>query len=224
MTFFETLMAASLSGLVAATGVGLLKTQTQVAHQTTARSERNDGTRAAALILQTELDMIEPGADLRAIARDSISARIFRGVGVVCGVRDSIVYMRFRGMRMPEPGRDSAMQLAVENAVAVKLVAEQSVCRGQPGERLLAMSLSQTARLGSTWMFFENGTYQLHSNALRYRRDKENRQPVTAEIVDVKRSEFLVRADTVVRSIVVRLRERGGPAEFHASLRFRNAP
>ena len=218
----EALFAATLSSMVAATGITILRAQTQVARQTTMRSEQNDGVRAAMLTLRAELDVVDPRVDVRSIARDSIAARIFRGVAIVCGRRDSLTFVRYRGLRLPDVAKDSAAQIGVENAVSIRAVIEGATCPHQPQARLLTIVMAEPASIGSTWLLFENGSYELSSNALRYRRDAENRQPITAEIIDVRRSGFYFQRDSVLRSMHLRLRHRGTGTEAHASIRLLN--
>ena len=221
MTLAEALITATLSSIVAATGVAVLRAQTQAANQTTIRSERNDATRAAALTLQSELDTVDPRTDVRAAARDSINARIFRGVAIVCAVRDSMVTARYRGLRLPDAAKDSALQVGVENGASIRRVFEGDGCLAQADERVLQIVLSAPAAIGSMWIVFENGSYQLHTNALRYRRDSESRQPVTAEIIDVRQSGFFFAVP--LKSIDMRIAQRGSAARFHASIRLLNA-
>ena len=218
----EALFAATLSSMVAVTGITILRAQTQIARQTTSRSEHNDGVRAATLTLRAELDVVDPRVDVKATASDSIAARIFRGVAVVCGRRDSLIYVRYRGLRLPDAAKDSAVQIGVENAASIRAVIEGATCQDQPGERLLTIVMTEPAAIGSTWLLFENGSYELSSNALRYRRDAENRQPITAEIIDVRRSGFYFQRDSVLRSMHLRLRHRGTGTETDALILFLN--
>lgn len=67
--------------------------------------------RVAAGILASELGFIAPDADLHALARDSVALRIFRGRAVACGVAGDAVLVRYRGVRAPEPAKDSVIPL-----------------------------------------------------------------------------------------------------------------
>jgi hypothetical protein len=205
----EVLIAAVLLAIVAAAGATLLRAQSRIANDVTVRSERNDASRSALLTLQAELRHIAPRTDLRAIARDSIAARIFRGVAVVCGHRDSLTLVRYRGLRMPDARKDSALQVGVENVAAIENVAtHQAMCTAAPGEEILAINLAPRAPDNSMWLVFESGSYHLSSHALRYRRGAESRQPITNEIIDVRRSGFDFTQDSLIRSIEVTLTDR----------------
>lgn len=222
MTLLETLMAVTLSSMVTATGVAVICAQARVANQATTRSEGNDGKRAAGLILRAELAAIDPHSDVRSVARDSITTRVFRGIATVCGRRDSLTIVRYDGLRLPDPAKDSALQLVVENAASIRRVLEQGSCVQHTNDRVLTLVLSEPATLGSMWLIFESGSYQLHTNALRYRRNAENRQPITAEIVDVRNSAFLFSRDSVVHSLSLRLQQRGVNTATTSSIRLLN--
>jgi hypothetical protein len=205
----EALLVATLLSLVAAGGTAVLRAQTRIAGDVTTRSERNDAARAVLLTLRAELYAVEPRTDLRAHTRDSIATRVFRGVAIVCGHRDSLTFMRYRGLRLPDATKDSALQLGVENVVAIGVSAAQGAsCVHLPNEQVLSLHLSAHATLGSMWILFETGTYELSSNALRYHRDGDVRQPLTNEVIDVTRSGFYFQADSVVRGIQVEVTDR----------------
>ena len=224
MTLLETLTALTLSSMVMATGIAVVSAQARVANQATTRSESNDGKRAAALIIRAELAAIEPRRDVRSVASDSITTRVFRGVAIVCARRDSLTIVRYNGLRLPDAAKDSALQLGVDNSASIQRVLEQGSCLQRSNERILALVLSEPAPLGSMWLIFEIGSYQLHSYALRYRRGAENRQPITAEILDVRNSAFVFPRDTVLRSLSLRLQQRRAATTTTSSIRLLNAP
>jgi hypothetical protein len=220
----EALVAGVLLSLVAATGTTLLRAQSRIAQDVTLRSERNDATRSAFLTLQAELQNIAPAADLRAIARDSVAARIFRGIAIVCGQRDAATFVRYRGLRLPDATKDSALQVGVENVVAIKTVSQvPDSCVSTGDDQVLALDFGISPQANSMWLIFESGVYHLSRNALRYRRSGETRQPITNEVIDVRRSSFQFTADSIIDFINVELRDTRTNAIAPGTIRLRNA-
>ena len=220
----EALIAAVLTALVAAAGTALLQAQSRVATDVTLRSERNDAARSASLTLQAELRELAPRSDVRAIARDSIAVRIFRGVGIVCGTRGQYAFMRYRGLRLPDPVKDSVLQLVVENAVKVDAAFTQNdACVRNSDETVVGLITTAPPITGSMWLVFESGSYHLSTYALRYRRGTESRQPITNEVIDDRRSAFTAVSDSAVRGVVVSLKDRQSSAVRRNVIRFQNA-
>lgn len=219
----EVLVAALLGTIIVGLAVMLLQTQSVVARDATVRSERNDAMRSAFAILNAELRNIVP-ADVRAVARDSVVTRIFRGLGVVCGFNRPDVYIRYRGLRLPDPAKDSALQAGPDNVVAVAYVrADSSGCTRSPGDQLLAVRWTGEPRIGATWLIFESGGYHLSTHALRYRQGVASRQPITNEVLDDARSAFLPVADSVLRGIGISLHDRYVTSVVRGRLPLRNA-
>ncbi len=200
----------------------LLQAQSRIARDITMRSERNDARRAALAVLGTELRALAP-ADVHALSADSIAARIFRGHAVVCGFDASDTFVRYRGLRLPDPAKDSALQLGVENVVAVDGVrTDSSACVRSTGEEVLAVRWAAPPRVGASWLLFESGSYHLSTYALRYRRAGDSRQPVTNEVFDDRRSAFAIVVDSVLRRLDVTLYDRYGTGVTRASLPLSN--
>jgi hypothetical protein len=218
----EALFAMALSALVAASGVTVVRAQAGLAADVTSRSERNDAMRAALLTLRAELHAIEPRTDLRGQARDSIAVRVFRGTAIICGHRDSITFVRYSGLRLPDTTKDSILQIGAENVASIAAVtADTAACVHTPNEQVLAWRMSASGADGSVWLLFENGTYYLRLNALRYRRDVAA-QPITTEVIDVARSGFYFRGDSIVRAVQVELTDRGTQGVATAWVRLPN--
>ena len=221
----EALVAISLGALVLTAGVSLLRAQGHLAQNLSERSERNDALRTALLIMQAELRALVPHADVRAIARDSIAARIFRGYAIVCGVRDQNILVRYRGLRQPDPAKDSALQIGVENTASINFVAaDSSACAHGAEEQVMAWALSERAPLGSMWLVFESGSYHLGNFALRYRRGGESRQPITNEVINDRLSGFTAIGDATVRGFAVTLHARRDGAVMQVRVPFLNQP
>lgn len=220
----EALVAGVLLSLVAATATTLLRSQTRIAQDVTVRSERNDATRSALLTLQADLQNVAPPADVYAIARDSIAARIFRGIAVVCGRRDHLTLVQYHGLRLADARKDSALQVGVENAVAINAVAAApAACLTSSNQEVFALDLGVQVPPNSMWLIFESGAYHLHDNALRYRRGAETRQPITNEVIDVRRSGFQFAHDSIIAAINVELRDKRTNGIAHSTIRLRNA-
>ena len=221
----EVLTAAVLAAGVMAGGVAVLNTQGSIARRTTAQSERNDAVRSVMLLLRAELEAIEPAADLQAVGRDSIAARIFRGRAIVCGSQGETVYLSYRGLRAPDPDKDSLLEVGVERAVAfTNATAPAQACAGFPAETVHAVRIDRTVQRGSVWLLFERGAFHLSGNALRYRRGAESRQPLTSEVIDASASAFAAVGDSTVRLLRVTLRDRASRQLTLGSIRMLNAP
>jgi hypothetical protein len=176
------------------------------------------------LTLRAELRALSPGTDLRVIARDSVASRIFRGLAVVCGHRDERTYVRYRGLRLPDPAKDSAMQIGVENVFGLRALAEDSTaCVRAPQERVLSFSWAVAAPMGSMWLLFESGAYHISGNAVRYRRGAESRQPITNEVFDERSSAFTAVADSIVRAVGLLLNDRATGAAARTHIRLLNS-
>lgn len=155
--------------------------------------------RVAATILAGEVRYIVPTTDLYAIERDSLALRNFRGTAVVCAVVDEMVLVRYRGLRAPEPAKDSVVAVGggIVNAgepggpagaaQAGALYASSAAAAGCPlraGESLYRWTLGSRPEPGVLLLLFESGSYHLTGNAFRYRRGESGRQPLTAELFD----------------------------------------
>ncbi len=211
VALLELIVAAVLSTIVVAAAVLLLQTQGTVGRMITTRSERNDATRSAFAILRAELRH-HTSSDIHAVGRDSIASRIFRGFAIVCGFNAPDVFVRYKGLRLPNPAKDSALQVGPENAVAIASVrADSAACPRNAGDQILALRWSAPPRVGASWIIFESGSYHVSTHALRYRQSAGTRQPVTTDAFDDGRSSFALLTDTVIRGFDVTLFDRYVP-------------
>lgn len=219
----EVLVAAIVGAIVIAIAVMLLQAQTSIARNITTRSERNDAARSALAILRAELRN-HTTTDVRAIGRDSISGRIFRGLAIVCGFNAPDVFVRYHGLRLPDPAKDSALQVGPENVVAVGYIrTDSTACPHGVGEQVLVVRWSAPARTGAAWLVFETGGYHLSTHALRYRQGVSSRQPVTNEVFDDARSAFTGISDSLLRRIAVELDDRHSPGVLRSRFYLRNS-
>ncbi len=190
-TLLEVIVAALLGAMVTGTAVLLIQAQARITHGTSERSERNDALRSALAVLHAELEPIYPATDLHAVARDSVTARILRGLAVVCAQDGESAYARYRGLRLPDPGKDSALYVGIEHVVPILSArVDSTACAHGAGESVVAFTWPANAPTGSLWLIFETGSYHLQNNALRYRRPGDSRQPITNEIIDHRLSYF----------------------------------
>jgi prepilin-type N-terminal cleavage/methylation domain-containing protein len=188
----ELVVAMAIGGILAAALFGLLVAQLRIARETARRTTASDAVRVTSHVLGGEARRMAP-RDLRAIARDSISIRAFRGAAIACA-RDGVsLGVRYRGDRAPDPAKDSVLvmaPLAVERsarlvdarAVAGPGPAAPDHCAVRPGETLMWWTFEPAVDTASLLLLFENGSYYLTAGALRYRLGAEGRQPVSTEL------------------------------------------
>jgi hypothetical protein len=225
MALMEVLVAGVLSTLVLGSAAALLQAQAKLAYDVSARSERNDAMRSAVLTLRAELRAIAPATDLRAVGRDSIASRVFRGSAVICGFRSGVTYARYRGLRLPDPAKDSVVQVGAENT-SVLLTVSQSLgsCPHATGEDVLTFNVAAAAPVGSMWLVFENGAYHVSTQAVRYRQGADSRQPITNEVINDRASWFAITGDTLARGLRIYLRHRGSVAAVMDNFALLNGP
>ena len=144
--------------------------------------------RLAVAVLGRDLRRGVAGRDWRDPDGDSLPLRVFRGWGVACAglsARRDVVAVSYRGARAPSPPKDSVLVLTDGGWVAADLVR-----RVRTREHLCPDGLDSATELwtldrpisGPLMRVFERGTYHVAGGALRYRRGKGGRQPLTAEV------------------------------------------
>jgi hypothetical protein len=182
----ELVVVMTVGGLLAALLFGLFSTQVRLAREVARRIDAADAVRVASHIIAGEVRRMAP-PDLRAMHRDSLSIRAFRGAAIVCASTGEDVGVRFRGDRLPDPAKDSVLVISPHAAeLAVRLLEVRhgaaSTCVAKPGETLMSWSVQPAIAAASILLVFESGSYYLTAGALRYRLGAEGRQPVTAEL------------------------------------------
>jgi type II secretory pathway component PulJ len=144
--------------------------------------------RVTATILMAELRHLLPSADLGALERDSVALRAFRGAALVCEVAGEVALVRYRGLRAPEPAKDSVLLVgSATDEPAHALLASHTTASGClliDGELLYRWNIDPGPEPGTLLLLFESGSYHLSGGALRYRRGASGRQPLTAELFD----------------------------------------
>ena len=140
--------------------------------------------RTTRLVLDRELRYLA-AADVHALGPDSLRFRAVRGTGAVChrGARHLVV--RYRGVRWPDPAKDSVL-LVTEGGrsgagYAVTSVSSSAVCPG--GLRLDLDRDLDPGPAGGVALVFESGAYHLSAGALRYRLGRGGRQPLTEAVL-----------------------------------------
>jgi type II secretory pathway component PulJ len=190
-TLLELLASISALGLIAAACTGLMRTQAALLRNTSERSAAEETLRAGRAVLQAEMrDLLT--ADVRAAGPDSVALRVFRGSGIVCAVSPPRVTLRYRGVRQPDPTKDSLLIAGSEQAGTIRLVSSRiDPCVVQSAEQLIALEPDIPIDIGAIVLFYESGSYHLANNALRYRRGASGLQPITDDFIDHAGSQFL---------------------------------
>jgi hypothetical protein len=181
-------LAGLLAGAVAA---GLAATAAASLLAAHARLQRAHGVglraaevaRTGALVLAAETRLATP-ADLVEVSADTLALRAVRGVALACAAAGADLLVRYRGLRLPEPDKDSVLVLGAdggERAVALEADrAAATACPSLPGEAVRAWTVSAAiVGAGDALLLFERGSYHLADGALRYRRGAGGRQPLT---------------------------------------------
>ena len=145
-------------------------------------AEWRDAARVAGLLLDLDAEGFL-GPD----PRGELAVRAFRWWGAVCGspATPGAAEIRWRGLRRPDPSKDSVMLVAADGWRTVRALLTASGTSG----------CGSTADLRVTWETrtgdrpavvvrgFERGTYRV-DDAFRYRRGRGGAQPLTAPVFD----------------------------------------
>lgn len=177
VTLPELVLVAWLFALVLLALGRFASAQGRLAALGTDRIRAADAARTAGLVLGGELRYTSPPD--RTPARDSVRIRAVRGAGTLCGLDGDRIRVRYRGLRAPDPSKDSVLLITGSDTRgsvhAVTGVAADSNCG--PAIRI-ALDPPPGAGAGLA-LLFEAGSYHLSGGALRYRRGQGGRQPVT---------------------------------------------
>lgn len=185
MSLAELVVAMGLMTIVGSIVVALLRTESRLAGHAADRAEALDATRTAGAIFTAELTPLEPGTDLHGIDADSVRLRVFRGAGVVCGFAGADPLVRYRGLRQPDPAKDSVLVPTAaggERADTLHAATRApSGCVARDGEAVFRLGTPAVLREGDAVIVFETGSYYA-DHAFRYRRGSGGRQPITADV------------------------------------------
>ncbi len=225
-SLLEVLIALLLLLLILQAGWAITAAMARGAAALADRSESLAAARATAWIIQEELEGARAGQDVSIPSGDTIALRAFRGTALVCAfVPPSALFVRWSGMRAPNPAKDSALALLGSAArsggwVAVGLrsrSAAPGACPSRVGgveERwtvdepvgAVLVSPSQIVLL----RVFERGSYHVSDEALRYRIGSGGRQPLTPPALDPARSGLSASAPGRLVLAVATRGSRGG--------------
>lgn len=195
VSLVELAVAIVVFGLLAAALAGVVRSATSAARTHAARTLDAEAVRVPTTVLRRELRTLDPRADVAAVARDTLTVRAVRGGGVVCGREPDALTVRYRGVRAPDPDKDSVLLVdalsGVEIAAALAgTVTDPDGCAPYDGETVYRWTTTATAPPGTVVLLFESGSYHLVDRAFRYRRGLGGRQPLTTERIDVDGSGF----------------------------------
>jgi hypothetical protein len=164
--------------------------------------------RLAVTALSRDLRRGVAGRDWFDPVGDSLPLRAFRGWGLTCPGGDThrgVTVVAYRGERTPNPAKDSVLVLTGAGWVPADLVH-----RSRTRQPLCPDGLDSDTELwtldpplsGVLMRVFEHGSYHVAGGALRYRRGRGGRQPLTAEVfagtsaLEGTRGRILLRLDS----------------------------
>jgi len=154
------------------------------------RSERLATLRIARALVRADLRAGLEGRDWLVSRPDSVRLRSFVGRGLPCAPVDrrSEVVVAWEGRRRPDPRRDSLLVLDAagvwQSVDLVSAVPTVGVC---PGAVRASSELWRTTLAPGTRpeiaVLFTSGSYHVSGGALRYRRGRAGRQPLTPGVL-----------------------------------------
>lgn len=180
----EALVVFILTALVAQGGWSVLATVRRSCEKAAVSAERLETVRTVSWILQQELGGGRPYHDWWPGDGDTLGLRAYRGIALIRTLTgDGALEVCFRGMRAPNPEKDSVAILASSghwtvHGLVSRLRGEQGCTGGTEGweER---WELEPVPTEGLVARLFERGSYHLANGAFRYRRGAGGRQPLT---------------------------------------------
>jgi type II secretory pathway component PulJ len=217
-------LAELVVALTIAGALGLILAAILSGAQSFTRSYRErvravEATRVASTIMGAELRYLEPEQDLRSLEDRSMELRNFRGVAVVCAAAGEAVSVRYRGLRAPDPVKDSVVGMGTVRPS--ELLASAPVTSGCPrlsNESLYLWTLAEPPGPGELLLLFESGSYHLAGGALRYRRGESGRQPLTAELFDDAEIAFRPVDPAGIELVLATTAPAGTPPPHHQVL------
>lgn len=183
VSLVETLIVLVITGLLLGFVTATLRHQCELVRVQAQRAGFADALRMTDVVLQGELRWADPTRDLRAVEPGSVQVRAVRALAVVCGWEGTATVVRLRGMRHPDPDKDSVALVPGAEVLALRGAVEAPEgCPHDPDEHVYRLTLDELAPRGAL-LVFERGSYHLVDHAFRYRRGQAGRQPLTAEIL-----------------------------------------
>lgn len=187
----EGILALVLLTLLVQGALTLLSRQRRAAATLVVWEEGMEAVGIARWILGDELRAGVAGRDWSAPRADTLGLRAFRGTALVCPLtgEPGRILVHHRGVRNPDPEKDSVLLLDEAGRWwALDLEAREAAsdrCPGAPAVGTEWWTLSGLPEnVGPVARLFERGSYHLADGALRYRRGRGGRQPLTPPLLD----------------------------------------
>lgn len=182
----ELVLVAWMFALVLAAVARFATAQGRLSAEQRDRTRAAEAVRAASLILEAELRQLTP-SDVVAVAAESVRIRAMRGSGAVCGVEGAALLVRYRGVRLPNPAKDSLLLVTGSDGeerphFAVTEVAWDAACGGALRLGLDVGPAGVPPPHAGLALIYETGAYHLSDGALRYRAGGAGRQPLTEAV------------------------------------------
>ena len=195
----ECMVALALGSVVTSAAATTLAGQARLLRALMAQQADAEAARVAAGVLRDELRWLDAATDIRGVAGDSLAIRVLRGSGIVCAATASELHVRYDGMRLPDPAKDSILIVTARASRVVALLGAESgascasadssaddpaaeAARTGDGVPLRLRVLDETGATDAALVaVFESGVYFVRDAALRYRLGREGRQPLTDE-------------------------------------------
>jgi hypothetical protein len=193
MRVAEALVALTLGGVVVATAWGVALRQAAAVEGLAQTSRQVEAVATAALILDWELT----GSELPTPRGRELELRAWRGWGRACDAGPDGAVVAWRGLRRPDPRRDSLLVATDAGATAVVPLSRSR--RARPGRGEGPCVDADVVEVGwpggalrvdgtVVWVrAFESGVYRV-DDALRYRRGRGGAQPLTEARFDPEAS------------------------------------
>ncbi len=183
VSLVESLMALVITGLLLGVVAGTLEHQNGLVRVQAQRAAFADAVRMTDVVLQGELRWADPAQDVQAVEPESLQVRAVRALGVVCGWQGTATLVRMRGIRRPDPDKDSVLLVPGPAVLPLRGATEApGACKHAPDEAVYRLALDEPAPRGAL-LVFERGSYHLAAHAFRYRRGQAGRQPLTEEVL-----------------------------------------
>lgn len=186
----EALLALLLLSVVVQGAWGVVARARTAAAYVAGQAEALETIRTLGWLLPEEVSGGRPGRDWWVGEGDSLPLRAFRGLAIVLdpGGPEDRIRVCYRGVRSPNPGKDSILVLGKEGRWAPHGLSDrsrvESSCFGIEGGWEEEWALSPPTEGPVLGRLFERGSYHLTNRALRYKRGAGGRQPLTPERID----------------------------------------
>jgi hypothetical protein len=189
VTVVEALVSLLLGLAMVSLGWSALARQRTVASTLKAEMDLLSARRLTALVIGKELRAGVRGRDWIGPVADSLPLRAFRGWGPVCrlGTEPGGIVVAYRGERAANPAKDSVLILTASGWRRTDLTGRAV------GPRSCALDLGGDSEVWTVdppvggalvARVFERGSYHISGGALRYRRGRGGRQPLTLDVFD----------------------------------------